>query len=187
MTINQFFELYKDSENVYYRENESKVFNLSGINTPLKTYDLAFDYNGGTFKIYYEDFQNTPPGLAAYGGRQLCFLKCTFPVNQKVSGFSIEKRGLIARVLKPNPYRYFIVKTKDNSFLNSLLSDEHLITIYKKAEQSSLSPVITGKSTSTRPYQYEISVSYGATVFDSEVLGSAIEFCKNMIDSNCSH
>ena len=186
MTIDQFFELYKNSENVSYREDESKVFNLSGINTPLKTYDLAFDYNGGTFKLYYEDFHNPPPGLAAYGGRQLCFLKCTFPIKKKISGFSIEKRGLIARILKPNPYRYFIVKTKDMSFLKSLLSNEHLTTIYKKAELSSLSPAINGKSILTPLYKYEISVSYGATVFDSEVLGSAIDFCKNMIDSKCS-
>src|SRR5688572_13628031 len=116
MILTQFFDLYKNAENVSYSENESKVFNLTGINTPVKTYELAFDYNGGTIKLYYEDFNNPPPGVATYGGRQLCFLKCTFPISQKISEFSIDKRGLIARILKPNPNRFFIVNTKDNNF-----------------------------------------------------------------------
>jgi len=184
MTTDQFFELYKNAENASFKKSESKVFN--GLNkSPVVIYNLAFDYNGGKIKLYFEGVPLPPPGIAAYGGRQVCLLNCSFP-SREVADFYIEKRSLIARIFKSKSNTYFKVKTKDSILLNELLSNEHLETIYKVADQSSLSPSISGNFLLTAPCNFKIDVSFGSTVFQSEVLSAAIDFCKSMIDTKGS-
>lgn len=178
-----FFEKLKTNENAEFQKNEKKWWNGHAY-LPLYNYHLNYKHLSGKIKINYEFRQSEfskPSAIdgGAFGDRHNYHIMCVIAVDKNYPSFSIDERGILAKLFKKQPAFLYKIKCSEIKMTKMLEQNQNLNDIYQIVENSpEFSPSIIGKMNDGN---YELHIICNTQQKNENALNSMNEFCKSVV------